>query len=226
MGGEFVGARRSLPAPEGHGGRGALCVFDKDAAGGDGADGTGSVSEQDDVAGEALDGEVFVHRADGDAFRLRDDGVKRIFGDCTATGDGSEPRASAAAQNVVDAIAVQVSTVAAALAGDAFGEHLDDFVETFPLQIAVRIGAANGLKESVFRPIFGGAHGYDLLGENVHRRIRNGDAVQVALADSANERGVFDQIVARRGEEAAFRDCSAPVACAADALETDGDGTR
>src|SRR4029077_6578452 len=84
---------------------------------------------------------------------------------------------------------------------------------------------ANGLKKSVFRPIFSSAHGHDLLGEDVHRRVWNGNAVQVALADGANERGVFDEIVARSGEEAAFRYCSAPVACATDALEAYGDGT-
>ena len=82
------------------------------------------------------------------------------------------------------------------------------------------------MKESVFGPIFGSAHGHDLLGENVHRGIRNGDAVQIALAHGVNERGVFDEIVARGGEEAAFRDCSTPVTGATDALKTDRDGTR
>jgi len=39
-----------------------------------------------------------------------------------------------------------------------------------------------------------------LLGENVHRRIRNGDAVQVALAECANERGVdgSSRVVAKK----------------------------
>src|ERR1700730_16410015 len=226
MSGEFVSASGSFTAPERDAGRSALRIFDKHAAGRDPADTPGSVSEQDDVARETFDSEVLVHRADRDAFGLRHNGIERIFRNCAATRDGGEPRSTASAQNVVDTIAMQVSGVAAPLAGDAFGEHFDDFVETLPLKIAVRISAADGLEERVFGPVLGRAHRYDLLGENVHRRIWNNDAVQIAKADGANERSVLDKVVARRGEEAALRYRSAPVTRAPDTLQTNRDRTR
>src|ERR1700704_2137633 len=97
---------------------------------------------------------------------------------------------------------MQIGSVAAALAGDTLREHLDDFVKRLPLKIAVRIGAADGVEQSVFRPVFRGAHGYDLLGENIHRRIWNGDTVQIALTDGANQRRILDEIIPRSGEQA------------------------
>jgi hypothetical protein len=65
-----------------------------------------------------------------------------------------------------------------------------------------------------------------LLGENVHRGIWNGDAVQIALPDGANERSILEKIVAGGSEEAPFRNRSPPMACATYALQTDGDRTR
>src|ERR1700738_1863439 len=186
MGRELVGAGGSFTTPERHAWRRALGVFDEHAARCDTTDAPGSVSEQHDVAREAFDRKVFVNRADGYAFGLRDNGIERIFGDCAAACDGSEPRSTAGAPNVGDAVAMQVGSVPAALAGDALRQHLDDFVETFALKIAVRIGAADRFVESVFRPVLCGTHGHDLLGENVHRGIWNNDAVEISLADGAN----------------------------------------
>jgi hypothetical protein len=42
------------------------------------------------------------------------------------------------------------------------------------------------------------------------------------LADGAHERGAFEKIVARGGEEAAFGNCAAPVARAPNALQRYG----
>jgi hypothetical protein len=50
------------------------------------------------------------------------------------------------------------------------------------------------------------------------------EAVELAGAHLADQRGLLQQIVAGGGEEAAFGDGSAPVAGAADALHGDGDG--
>src|SRR5260370_877706 len=67
---EFVRARWSFAAPERHGGRRALRVFHKDAAGLHAANAPGGISEEDDVACEAFHGKIFADRADGDALGL------------------------------------------------------------------------------------------------------------------------------------------------------------
>src|SRR4029077_4347330 len=113
MSGKLVGASRSFAAPERYTRRCALRVFDKHAAGSDATYAPGSVAEQNDVAGKAFDGKVFVYRADGDALGLGNDGIQRICGDCPAAGDGGKPRATARAQNMIHAIAVQISSVTA-----------------------------------------------------------------------------------------------------------------
>ncbi len=93
-------------------------------------------------------------------------------------------------------------------------------------EIAIRIGAAYGVEEIVFVPIFGGAHGHDLLREDVERRFGNREAVEFALAHGAHQRGAFEQFIARGGEDAALGHGAAPVAGAADALQGDGNRAR
>src|SRR6267142_2017207 len=127
---------------------------------------------------------------------------------------------------MIHTVAMQVGSVAAALAGDSLGKHLNDFVKRLPFEIAVRIGAADRMEQSVFRPVFRGAHGYDLLGENIHRRIWNGDTVQIALTDGANQRGILDKVIARSGEQAPLGDGAAPVAGTTYALQTDRNCAR
>src|SRR5260370_1109633 len=73
---EFVRARWSFAAPERHGGRRALRVFHKDAAGLHAANAPGGISEEDDVDCEAFHGKIFVDGADGAAFGLGDQGVQ------------------------------------------------------------------------------------------------------------------------------------------------------
>src|SRR5260370_1874017 len=121
---------------------------------------------------------------------------------------------------MVDSVAMQIRSIAAPLAGDSLGEHLNDFVETLPLEIAVGISASHGFIQSVLRPVLSRAHRYDLLGQNVHRRIRNDDAIQIAQAYRANQRRVLDKIVARRGKEAPFRNRPPPVASPPTPLHT------
>ena len=65
-----------------------------------------------------------------------------------------------------------------------------------------------------------------MLRENVHRRFGDGKAVEVALANGANQRRAFKQVVARRGKEASFGHRSVPVSRAANALQGRSNGTR
>ena len=64
--------------------------------------------------------------------------------DGAAAGDGGEARATPPrVQAMVHAIAEEICAVAAALGGDAFGEHGDECIEIFARQIAIRICAAH-----------------------------------------------------------------------------------
>ena len=226
LGGELEGAGGSLAAPEGNGGRLAVSIFHEDASGAgfDATDTPTGVAEEHDVAGMGLDGEVLIEGADDGLFGQGDDVVERGFGDCSAGGDGRQARSATGAETVVDLVAVEVGSEASALGADAFAEHDENFVKGFAGEIAVVAGAADEGEEFVFIPLVGGAGGDDLLGEDVERRVGKGEAIEVALADGANDGGAFDELVAGGGEEAALGDGSAPVTGAAYALQGNGDG--
>src|SRR5215472_7813876 len=226
MGREFIGARRCFAPPKRNVGRSALRVFHKNAPRLHAANAPGSVSQEHDIARKTFHCEVFVHGTDDGAFRLGDNGVKRILWNGASAGDGGEAAAAACANDTVHAVAMQVSSVTSAGAGDAFREHLYDFVKGCARKIAIRVGTANGLKQFLFLPIFCGTHGYNLLGKNVERRFGYREAIEIALANGSRQRGAFEQVVARRGEEAAFGNRSAPVARAANALQGRGNGAR
>ena len=108
---EDGGALRGFALPEGQGGRGAVGVFDEDAAGGfDALDAPAGVAEEDDVAGAGVDGEVLVECGDLDAFGLEDDVVEVGVGDGAAVGDGDHAGAAAGVEMVLDAVAKEVGS--------------------------------------------------------------------------------------------------------------------
>src|SRR5260370_21008891 len=144
---EFVGTRRSFAAPEGDGGRRALRVFHEHAAGLHAANAPGGIAEEDDVACEAFHGKIFVDGADSDALGLGHYGIDGILRNGSAAGNGREARAPARAHNAVYAIAMQIGCVAAAGAGDTFGQPFDDFVEVLSRAMAVGTGRAKEVAE-------------------------------------------------------------------------------
>src|SRR3954471_22121241 len=75
-------------------------------------------------------------------------------------------------------------------------------------------------------PVFGGAHGDDLLRQNIERSLGDDQLVEFPLIDSAQSRGDFDQLVASSGEQAAFGNRTAPVAGASYTLKRDCDRAR
>ena len=101
---------------------------------------------------------------------------------------------------------------------------LTTLVEERTGEIAIGVGAAEDMEEVVFVPGFGGDTGDDLLHQHVGGLGRDFEPVEFAGAHLADERGLFEEIVARGGEEAALGDGPAPVAGAADALHGDSDG--
>ena len=225
---KLVGPRRSFAAPERNRWRCAVGIFHHHASRvrRDAANAPRRVAEQHDVAGIALDREVLVNGADDDFFRLRDDGKHRRIGDGAAAGDGGQTRSATRAQTTVDHVAEEIRSIAAALRSDSLREHLQNAVVLLALQVAIGIGAAHAVEERVFVPILAGAHGNDLLRQDVERRVGNVQDIEIALANGANGGGAFQQVVARGGEEAAFGDGSTPVTGAAHALQCDSDGAR
>ena len=172
--GENCGTLRGFAFPERQSGRRAVGVFDEDAAGGfDALDAPAGGAEEDDVAGAGVDGEVLVECGDLDAFGLEDDAVEVCVGDGAAVGDGDHAGAAAGVEVVLDAVAEEVGTVAAAGGFDAFGEEGEDVVEGLAREVAVGVGAAKGVVEGVFFPGLGSAGCNDLLHEDVGGLRRN-----------------------------------------------------
>src|SRR5580658_5059590 len=101
----------------------------------------GSVAEQHDVAGHAFDGEVFIDCANRAAIRLGDHGEQSIVRNRAAARDRRQSRAAPRPQLAVDAIMVQVSTMASALRSNAFREHRKYFVEGLAREVAIGVGA-------------------------------------------------------------------------------------
>ena len=215
-------------APEGDRRRRAVRVLDEHAAGADAPDLPRRVAEQHDVARGAFDREVLVDGTDRGPFGLGDHGVERGFGNRAAAGDRRQPGSAAGAEALVDAVAMEVRAVASATRGDALGQHRDDLVECRALQIPVRIRAPDQREQRIFIPTvsLGGARRDDLLRQDVERRLRDDQLVQLAAANRQHQRRAFDQLVARRDEEAALGRGAAPVSGAANPLDRRRDRAR
>ena len=94
------------------------------------------------------------------------------------------------------------------------------------LERAIRPGAAHQVEQLVFAELLAGAGGHHLLRQNVERVARNLQAVELAAADGAHQRGAFHQLVARGGEERGPWAARPPMPGAADALQRHRDGAR
>ncbi len=167
----------------------------------------------------ALDGPVFAHGADNGVVRLGDDAVVADLRDGAAVEDGAHAGAAAAAQDAVDAVAVQQGRRTAGAFADALAQHLDDIVEVVAAEVAVGPGAADKGVHVVLGPVFAGAFGHDLLGQDVERRYGLDDAVEAAGPHGSDQGGALDQLIARGREEAALGPEAEGVAGAADALQ-------
>ena len=97
---------------------------------------------------------------------------------------------------------------------------------SFARQVAIGIGAPHALKQRIFVPLFATAHGDHLLRQDVERRGRNVQAIEIALPDGANRRRTFQQVVARGGKQPSLGDRSAPVTGTTYALQRDRNRAR
>ena len=122
------------------------------------------------------------------------------------------------------AVAECVGAIATAAAFDAVVQKSEEFLVMFVGKLAVRPGAAQDVVERGLLPAFRADHGDDLLHQDVGRRVWDFEAVEFARDHLAEKRGLLEEIVACGGEEAAFRDGTAPMACTANALHRYGHG--
>jgi hypothetical protein len=221
---QLVAAPRRLAEPERNVGRGALRVFDPHAARLDLQDAVAGVAQLEHVARQALDREVFVHRADLVGLRLQHHGVVAGLGDGAAGGERRHAGALALAQQVVHRVAVHVAGTLALARGEALGHHAHHFHEAGMRQARIGPGAAHQREELVLVPFAAGRLGHDLLGQHVERRGQHAQRVELAAADAVEQRGAFDQFVARLREQPRLRHPAHRVARAAGPLQKGGDG--
>ena len=206
-----------LPEPEGQGRRLAFRIGDAHDSRLHAQDPPRGVAELEDVSAVGLDRPVFVDRAHERPFGLLADLVVRGVGDGTTGEQRGHARALGGQEPAADAVTMEER--APALAVDA-----DDLVQVFFSKVAIRPGPARQLEELRFQPLLGHAGRDHLLGEDVEGGRRLGCAVEDALADAAEERRRFDQLVQRQGEHPALRRLAERMTGAPHALEERRDG--
>ena len=114
---------------------------------------------------------------------------------------------------------MQIRAVSSTAGGNALGEYGHDLFEILRRKIAIWRCAANYREEILLAPFVGSAHGDDLLCQHVERRLGNDERIELARFDSAHQGSTFDELVARGGEDASFRNRATPVSGASDALQ-------
>ena len=139
---QFIAAARRFAEPERDGRRLAMRVLDPDDAALDAHDAVGVVAELEDVAGQALDGEVLVDAADRVVLGFQHHLVVGGVRNRAAGGQRGQPRATPAAQHVVDGIVMDQRAAPPAAGGEPLGQHVHDGGEVLAGQSAVRPGAA------------------------------------------------------------------------------------
>jgi hypothetical protein len=223
---ELVRAAESLAEPERDRRRLALRVRDVNLARLDLLDAIRRVAELEDVARHALEREVLVQGSDGRLARQQHDVVVELVGDRTAVRDRREPRAAPAAQHAVHAVEVQVCAAAAAMGREPVRNHLRDRDERVARQVAVARCARQTREQIVDLPFLHADFRDDLLREHVERCTARLDRVELAAANTVEQRRALDEVVARQREESSFRQPPEAVARAADALQQRPDHAR
>ena len=216
---ELERARRVLAAPERDRRRHALRVLDEDPAALHLGDLPGVRAQQEHVAGQALGDELLVERADLQVGVRHEDVEEPGVGDGAARGERQEAAAAARVEPVVDTVPEDPRRDALHLGGERVGERPDHGDEVLAREAPVGRRPGEARVEDVQRERLGGHRGDDLLGEDVERRLGHPDAVELLLADRADDRGRLEQLLALGDDDPALRDPREPVARPPDALE-------
>src|SRR5207302_10017785 len=106
--------------------------------------------------------------------------------------------------------------------GIAAAEHVEHRFEGARAQVAVRICTAYDRAEIIDLPFVHRAHGDDLLRKDVKRLARNSRRFDATFEHPLDDRGRFQQIAAKLGDDHAAGDFANRVAGAPDALNARG----
>ncbi|CRL98982.1 hypothetical protein [Pseudomonas sp. 52 E 6] len=199
-------------------------ILDAHLAGVDPQDSVGRIAELEDIPSDAFHCKVFVDAADVQALGFEQHAVVGIIGNGAAAGHGSEFGAAPTAQGAGQGVAVQVGAADALAAVVAVAEHLQQRLVMAFIQLGVGRGAADQVEQGLLRPFLGADLGDDLLGQHVQRRDRYVQGVQLTPTYAIEQRGAFDQVVARGGEQAPFGRAADLVAGASHSLQKTVDG--
>ena len=110
--------------------------------------------------------------------------------------------------------------------GEAFGQHADDRVEILAGQLAEGPGPPHAVVKRCLRPILRRDFGHDLLRKHVERPVRDDQPIKLPTTNAVEQRGAFDQIVARERKQPAFRSTANCMPGASNALQKARDRTR
>ena len=201
-------------------------VLDTDASLLDAQDAVGDVAELEHIPLQALDREVLVHRADELRLRLEDHLIVGAVGNGAAGGDGGEARVAPSLHELVHRVVVDERAVAPAARAVAFGEHAQHLIELCPLKLAIPVRPAHQGEQLLLRPLACSDLCHDLLCEHVEGLARHHEPVELAAAHRGDERGAFDEVIAREREQPSLGRAAHRVAGAADALQEGGDRAR
>src|SRR2546423_14560972 len=100
---------------------------------------------------------------------------------------------------------MQVGSAPAASRGEALGQHAYYFIKFLSLQISKWISAADHFEQRILSPFLGRDRGNNLLRENVERLFGNRQVIEFATAHRIEQRRTFQQFIARKWKNAAFR---------------------
>ena len=102
----------------------------------------------------------------------------------------------------------------------------DDLGEFSRASVAIRPGAAHQREQLVLAPFPRRDLGDDLLRQHVERLLGDDEPVELAAAHAVEQRGAFDQLVARQRKQPALRRAADGVARAPDPLQEARDRAR
>ena len=202
---EFIAAPRGLAEPERNGRRQSAGILDEDLAGVHLEDSIGGVAELEDVARHALEGEVLVQRADKEFAGQQHDVEVELVGNRAAVGHRRQAGRPPGPQPPVDPVVVQVGAAAAALGGEAVGEHLENVQVGAAGKAAERRASGDEPVQRIDLPLPHAHLGDDLLAQHVQRFAAQRDGVQFPLGDGVQQRRAFHQFVARQRHQPPLR---------------------
>ena len=224
--GQFIAAPRGLAEPERYGRRQAARILHEDLAGMHLENPIGGIAELKDVARHALESEVFVQRADEQFAGQHHHVMVELIGYGTAVGDRRKASPPPRPQPVVDPVVVQVGAAAAALGGEAIGEHPEHGLVGAAGKIAERRTADDAVEQGIDLPLLHAHFRNDLLAQHVQGLAAQRDGVQFPSGDRIQQRHALHQFVPGQWHEPPPGDPVHAVTGASHPLQQPGDAAR